>query len=87
MEIWLGWVSSMILLFTLAGQVLQQWQSESVQGVSPWLFWGQISASLGFVAYSALIGNRVFIVTNTLILLTAIAGQIIFRYKRRQAKG
>jgi uncharacterized protein with PQ loop repeat len=86
-EIWLGWISSVILLLTLMGQVLQQWRSQTVAGVSPWLFWGQISASVGFVAYSALINNRVFIVTNTLILITAIAGQVILRYKRRRENG
>lgn len=86
MEIWLGSISSAILLFTLIGQVLKQWRADTVEGVSPWLFWGQISASLGFVVYSALIGNWIFIVTNALIFLTAITGQIIFRYKRRRAQ-
>lgn len=84
MEIWLGWMSSLILLATLAGQVAQQWRSRSVAGVSPWLFFGQISASSGFVVYSALIGNKVFIVTNSLILLTAIIGQLIFRHQSKE---
>lgn len=84
MEIWLGWVSSCILLLTLAGQVYQQWQAENVEGVSPWLFFGQTAASSGFLIYSLLIGNSVFVVTNTLILLTAIAGQFIYRYKKRR---
>ncbi|MCB1844699.1 MAG: hypothetical protein KDI09_17180 [Halioglobus sp.] len=84
METWLGWISSLILLATLCGQVYRQWRADSVEGVSHWLFFGQISASSGFVIYSSLIGNYVFIVTNSLILLTAVTGQIIFRYKSRR---
>lgn len=84
MEHWLGWSSSLVLLFTLLGQVVKQWRSSSVEGVSSWLFFGQITASIGFVTYSVLIDNGVFIVTNTLILLTAIIGHLIYRYKYRQ---
>lgn len=73
----------MILLATLAGQVWQQWRSDSVRGVSPWLFLGQISASVGFVIYSTLIGNTVFIVTNSLILATALVGQAIYHYRSK----
>lgn len=87
MENWLGWISSSVLLLTLMGQVLKQWQSETVAGVSPWLFLGQISASSGFVIYSALVGNWVFIVTNTLILLTAIIGQCMYQYRKHHEGG
>jgi uncharacterized protein with PQ loop repeat len=80
----LGWCSSMMLLATLAGQVLRQWRADSVEGVSWLLFAGQIVASIGFVSYSVLIGNMVFIVTNSLILTTAITGQCVYLHKRRQ---
>ncbi len=81
----IGWASSIILLATLIAQVSRQWRSRSAEGVSWWLFVGQIAASTGFLIYSVLIGNHVFIVTNGLILLTAISGQIIFMAKRRKA--
>lgn len=77
-----GWASSVILLATLVAQVVKQWRSPSAEGVSWWLFVGQIAASVGFLVYSALIGNYVFIVTNTLILITSITGQVIFLTKR-----
>ncbi|MFU8818021.1 MAG: hypothetical protein ACNA7W_21950 [Pseudomonadales bacterium] len=81
----IGWASSTILLFTLMGQVVRQWRAESVEGVSWVLFAGQIAASVGFVTYSLLLGNTIFIVTNSLILGTAVAGQIIYLRKRRRA--
>lgn len=80
----LGWLSSMMLLSTLISQVVRQWRASSVEGVSWVLFAGQICASVGFVTYSVLIGNLVFIVTNSLILTTAVAGQGVYLYKRRR---
>lgn len=82
---WIGWLSSSILLLTLIGQVVKQWRDDSVKGVSRWLFFGQITASVGFIAYSLLVDNKVFIVTNSLILTTAIAGEIVYLVKRRRA--
>jgi len=41
----IGWVSSGILLLTLARQVVTQWHSEATAGVSRWLFVGQVAAS------------------------------------------
>jgi MtN3 and saliva related transmembrane protein len=79
----IGWLSSSLLLFTLIAQVLRQWRAPSVEGVSWGLFAGQIGASLGFVTYSLLIQNTIFIVTNSLILATAVFGQIIYLRKRR----
>ena len=77
----IGWTSSAILLATLVRQIIKQ-QSEGQGGVSHWLFIGQTLASVGFVIYSWLVGNWVFIVTNSLILLTAIVGFLLQR--RRQ---
>ena len=82
---WLGWLSSIILLLTLTGQVVKQWRDDSVKGVSRWLFFGQISASIGFIIYSILLENLVFTVTNSLILTTAIAGEIVYVLKKRRA--
>jgi uncharacterized protein with PQ loop repeat len=79
----IGWTSSMVLLLTLVSQVRRQWRADSVEGVSWMLFAGQICASVGFVAYSLLIQNVIFIVTNSLILATAITGQLIYLRKAR----
>lgn len=82
----LGWLSSAILLATLVRQVLKQWREGSSEGVSRWLFVGQIAASVGFTAYSALVGNWVFVVTNALILCDAIVGLVIVLHHRRRAR-
>lgn len=81
----LGWLSSAILLATLVRQVVKQWREGSSEGVSRWLFAGQIAASIGFVAYSALVGNWVFVVTNALILCDAVAGLVVVLVHRRRA--
>ena len=80
----IGWSAAAILLLTLARQVYTQWRDHTSKGVSRWLFVGQCAASTGFIVYSWLVSNWVFVVTNALILATAIAGEIIFL---RNAKG
>jgi MtN3 and saliva related transmembrane protein len=79
----IGWLSAVVLLTTLGRQVYTQWRSGSVKGVSRWLFVGQLVASIGFVAYSWLLHNWVFVVTNALILTTAILGEWIYLHNRR----
>jgi MtN3 and saliva related transmembrane protein len=79
----IGWASAVILLATIGRQVDSQWRSGSTQGVSKWLFIGQLAASFGFVIYSWLLNNWVFVVTNSLMLITAIVGQIIFSRNKR----
>lgn len=82
-----GWGASAVLIATLARQTWHQWRDPDPRGVSHWLFLGQTAASVGFVVYSWLLGNVVFIVTNSLILVTAIVGQLVFwRAQRRAAK-
>jgi uncharacterized protein with PQ loop repeat len=81
-----GWTASAVLLLTLVRQVYSQWKSEQAEGISHWLFIGQLTASVGFSIYSWLLENWVFLVTNLALVLTAIAGQIIYlRNKRRRA--
>ena len=75
----IGWGSSGILLLTLARQVYTQWRERSTRGVSHWLFIGQLAASTGFLVYSYLVDNWVFVVTNAALLVTAVVGQIIYR--------
>lgn len=48
------------------------------------MFLGQISASVLFILYSYLVGNTVCIVSNMLILLTALTGYALQRVKRRR---
>src|SRR5438105_15082298 len=82
-----GWVSSGILVLTIARQVYKQWQEGTSEGVSKWLFVGQISASLGFTAYSLLVRNWVFVVTNSLMLLNGLLGlAIVFHHRRRKRR-
>jgi hypothetical protein len=83
---WLGWSSSFILLLTLTRQVYTQWRSGATNGVSRWLFAGQLTASAGFAVYSWILGNWVFLITNIALLITALAGESIYlRNKRRSA--
>jgi len=81
----IGWISSLILLLTIGRQVYKQWQEGSSEGVSAWLFVGQLSASLGFTIYSFLIGNWIFVITNALMLLNGLMGLGITLHHRRQA--
>ena len=81
-----GWVSSLILVLTIAKQVYKQWREGSSEGVSKWLFVGQISASLGFSVYSWLVSNWVFVVTNALMLLNGLLGLFIVLHHRKKQR-
>ena len=83
----IGWVSSLILLATIVTQIAKQWREKSEQGVSRWLYVGQLTASAGFAVYSALLGNHVFIVTNALLTISALVGlAMMLHFSRRAAK-
>ncbi|WP_024889271.1 PQ-loop repeat-containing protein [Luteimonas huabeiensis] len=79
-----GWAATAVLMATLIRQIRTQWTADSVEGVSAWLFAGQMLASVLFIVYSALVSNPVFVVTNALILLTAVVGQVLAVVKRRR---
>ncbi|GAA4782095.1 hypothetical protein [Lysobacter hankyongensis] len=83
LKLTLGWAASAILLLTLIAQVRSQYRSGATQGVSRRLFVGQIASSVGFLSYSLLVGDRVFVFTNACILATAIAGEIVYLRNRR----
>jgi MtN3 and saliva related transmembrane protein len=84
----IGWLSSFILVLTIGKQVHKQWRSGSSEGVPKWLFVGQITASTGFTLYSILEHNWVFVVTNALLLVSAIAGGlIVLKHRRTQRIG
>lgn len=74
----IGWLSAAILLATISRQVYKQWHDKTAEGVSKWLFVGQVAASFGFTIYSWLLENWVFMVTNALILVSAIVGEVFF---------
>lgn len=78
-----GWVSSIVLLGTIVTQIAKQWRERSGKGVSTWLFIGQATASAGFTAYSVLVKNWVFTVTNALMLLSAIVGWLMTAHFKR----
>ena len=81
----IGWFAALILLCTLGRQVYSQWRDGTSAGVSKWLFTGQVSASIGFIIYSWLLSNWVFVLTNGFILITALLGQWVYlRNKRRE---
>ena len=81
-----GWVSSGVLVLTIAKQVYKQWQEGSSEGVSRWLFVGQMAASLGFTIYSWLVSNWVFVVTNALMLCNGLLGLLIVLHHRRRGR-
>jgi MtN3 and saliva related transmembrane protein len=81
----LGWGSSLVLLATLIRQVYTQWRTRSTAGVSKWLFIGQCTASIGYIIYSFMLQNWVYVSSNFAILLTAIVGEILYLHNRRRA--
>jgi MtN3 and saliva related transmembrane protein len=83
----IGWTSSLILVATLARQVYKQWQTENSEGVSTWLFIGQMLASFGFAIYSWLVDNKVFVFTNSLMVLNGLVGYAIVARNRRKSRG
>lgn len=74
----IGWASSLILLATLVKQVYKQWRDATSEGISKWLFIGQLAASTGFVVYSYLVGSWVFLVTNSLLTINNIVGICLY---------
>jgi MtN3 and saliva related transmembrane protein len=71
----IGWISSCILLVTISQQVYKQFRDGTSRGVSKWLFIGELASALGFLIY---------IVTNSVMVLNAIAGLAITLHHRRR---
>ena len=78
----IGWTSSLILLATLVKQVYKQWRDGTSEGISKWLFIGQLGASVGFTIYSYLVGSWVFMVTNSLLTINNLIGISLYFYFR-----
>lgn len=53
------------------------------EGISTWLFIGQLAASVGFTIYSFAVGNWVFTITNGLLTINNIIGIALFFYYRK----
>lgn len=70
----LGWTSSFILVFTIGFQLYRQSQSQSKKKVSKFLYLGQLLANIGFVFYSILLDNKVFIFTNSILVIENAVG-------------
>jgi len=81
-----GWVSSLILLATLIKQVYKQWKEGKTDGVSKWLFIGQLLSSIGFTIYSYLVSNWVFTITNGILVINNIIGIALYFYFERKNK-
>jgi len=83
----IGWASSIILLATLIKQVYKQWQEGTGEGVSRWLFAGQVLASIGFTIYSYMVGNWVFTITNAVLLVNNFIGLgLTFYFRKNKEK-
>jgi uncharacterized protein with PQ loop repeat len=80
----IGWVSSILLVLTIAKQIHKQWRAGSSEGVSKWLFLGQLAASSGFTLYSFLVHDWVFVVTNALMVLNALLGFALTMRQRKE---
>ena len=78
----IGWISSLILLATLVKQVHKQWKEGTSEGISKWLFAGQLAASVGFTIYSVITESWVFAFTNTALTVNNVIGiWLYFRFK------
>ena len=80
----IGWASSVILLATLVKQVHKQWKDGTSEGISTFLFIGQLLASIGFTIYSYLVGSYVFMVTNGLLTINNIVGLCLYFYFKKK---
>lgn len=81
-----GWSASAVLVLTIVTQVYRQWQLGSSKGVSKWLFIGQMMASSGFLLYSWLIHDVVFLFTNALMMMSAAVGLSIVLWHRMKRR-
>lgn len=85
LESLVGWAASLLLFITVGSQVLKQIRERSCEGVSRFLFIGQLLASALFLAYAVMGGDTVFIVSNSFMLMAALVGQVVLLRNRRQA--
>jgi uncharacterized protein with PQ loop repeat len=78
----IGWAAVAALFLTMSGQAWKQWRDNVKHGISKLFFVGQMTASALFLAYSAMVGDKVFVVGNALVLLAAVSGGAILLWNR-----
>src|SRR5688500_9414912 len=78
-----AWMASASLFATVSRQVWKQWKEGQGEGLSHWLFIGQMAASAGFLAYSWMVDNWIFVVSNAFLLIAAATGQVIMVRNQR----
>jgi uncharacterized protein with PQ loop repeat len=78
-----GWAAVAVLFATMTGQAWKEWRDRVKHGLSRWFFVGQVTASVLFIAYSAMVGSTIFVVGNSLVLFAALAGGAILAYNRK----
>jgi hypothetical protein len=76
-----------LLVLTMAKQIHKQWRDRTSRGVSKWLYLGQCSAEIGFIVYSVMVRNWVFVFTNAALLLENVVGLAIVLHHRRTRPG
>jgi MtN3 and saliva related transmembrane protein len=86
MNLWTltGWGASLLLVLTIGHQVRRQWRTGHTDGVSRWLYVGQMASSSGFLAYSVHLKDWVFICTNGILLLAAAFGLVSVLRSRQE---
>ena len=77
-----GWAAVVALFLTMAGQAWKQWRDKVTRGIGKFFFAGQVTASSLFLVYSAMLGDRVFVVGNAMVLAAAIAGGLILWWNK-----
>ena len=78
----IGWAAVLCLFFTMAGQAWKEWRDRVKHGISKLFFVGQVASSILFLVYSAMVGDRVFVVGNALVLTAAVAGGAILWWNK-----
>lgn len=82
---YIGWISSILLIFTIGVQLKKQYVEKTSTGVSNFLFIGQVLAEVGFIIYSVLIENWIFAATNAVLLIENFVGlYLTLKFKKKE---
>lgn len=79
----IGWAAVAVLFATMSAQAWKQWRDRVKHGISRWFFIGQVTTSVLFIVYSAMVGNQIFVVGNALVLVAALAGGGILLWNKK----
>lgn len=81
----IGWFSSTVVFVTQIIQLREQVKKGS-KGVSKWMFVGNVIATSGFVVYSYLQNDTIFLTANSIILCGHITGMILTFWQKSHEK-